>query len=86
LTLTFYTDLQMIQRAVIVVTAWYMDLQLPVQSVPITTNVESSNPAHGMVFSIQHYVLKFVMQVHLSQLVGRYMVFNATFNNISVIS
>jgi hypothetical protein len=43
-----------------VVTAWYMDLQLPVQSVPITTNVESSNPAHGMVFSIQHYVLKFV--------------------------
>ena len=26
------------------------------------------------------------MQVHLSQLVGRYMVFNVTFNNILVIS
>jgi hypothetical protein len=29
------------------------------QSVPITTNV-SSNPAHGEVYSIQHYVIKFV--------------------------
>jgi len=28
-------------------------------SVPITTNV-SSNPAHGDVYSMQHYVLKFV--------------------------
>ena len=26
------------------------------QSVPITTNVVSSNPAHGKVYSIQHYV------------------------------
>jgi hypothetical protein len=30
------------------------------QSVPITTNVVSSNPAHGKVYSIQHYVIKFV--------------------------
>jgi hypothetical protein len=30
------------------------------QSVPITTNVVSSNPAHGEVYSIQHYVIKFV--------------------------
>ena len=37
-----------------------MDLQLPVQLVPITTNVVSSNPAHGEVYSIQHYVMKFV--------------------------
>ena len=37
-----------------------MDLQLPVQSVPITTNVVSSSPAHGKVYSIQHYVIKFV--------------------------
>ena len=29
------------------------------QSVPITTNVVSSNPAHGEVYSIQHYVIKF---------------------------
>jgi len=34
-----------------------MDLQLPVQSVPITTNVVSSNPVHGEVYSIQHYVI-----------------------------
>jgi hypothetical protein len=30
------------------------------QSVPITTNVVSSNPVHGEVYSIQHYVIKFV--------------------------
>ena len=35
-------------------------LQLPVQSVSITTNVVSSNPVHGEVDSIQHYVIKFV--------------------------
>jgi hypothetical protein len=35
------------------------DLQLPMQSVPITTNVVSSNSAHGVVYSIQHYVIKF---------------------------
>ena len=28
-------------------------------SVPITTNVVSSNPVHGEVYSIQHYVMKF---------------------------
>ena len=27
-------------------------------SVPITTNVVSLNPAHGEVYSIQHYVIK----------------------------
>ena len=35
-----------------------MDLQLPVQSVHITTKVVSLNPAHGKVYSIQHYVVK----------------------------
>jgi hypothetical protein len=35
------------------------DLQLLVQSVHITT-VVNSNPAHGKVYSIQHYVIKFV--------------------------
>ena len=29
---------------------------LPVQSVPITTKIVSSNPTHGEVHSIQHYV------------------------------
>jgi hypothetical protein len=28
--------------------------------VPITTNVVSSNPTHGEVYLIQHYVIKFV--------------------------
>ena len=37
-----------------------LDLQLPtcMQSVPITSNVVSSNPARGEVYSIQHYVKK----------------------------
>jgi hypothetical protein len=39
---------------------WYLDLQLTVQSVPITTKVVSSNPVHGEVYSIQRYVTKFV--------------------------
>jgi len=30
------------------------------QSVPITTKVVSSNPAHGEMYLIQHYVIKFV--------------------------
>jgi hypothetical protein len=37
-----------------------IDLKLPVQSVPITTDVVSSNPIHGEVYLIQHYVIKFV--------------------------
>ena len=36
------------------------DLQLPMQSVPITTNVVSSHPAHGEGYSTQHYVITFV--------------------------
>jgi hypothetical protein len=35
-------------------------VQLPVQSVPITTKVVSSNPVHGEVHLIQHYMIKFV--------------------------
>ena len=31
-----------------------------VQSVPITTKVVSSNPVHGEVYSIQHYMIKSV--------------------------
>jgi hypothetical protein len=37
-----------------------LDLQLLLQSVPITINVVSWNPAHGEVYSIQHYVIQFV--------------------------
>ena len=46
-----------------VVFEWKLDLQLPVQSVPITTKVVSLNPAHGEVYLIQHYVIKFVSEL-----------------------
>ena len=36
-------------EVVVVIVVWKFDLQLPVQSVHITTNVVSSNPAHGEV-------------------------------------
>jgi hypothetical protein len=45
---------------VVVVIVRWLDLQLPVQSVPITTKVVSSYPVQGEVYSIQHYVIKFV--------------------------
>ena len=44
----------------VVMIVWWLDLQLHVQSVPITTKVVNSNPVHGDVYSIQHYVIKFV--------------------------
>ena len=43
-----------------VVIVWLLDLQLPMQSVPITTNVVNSNLAHGEVYSITHFAIKFV--------------------------
>jgi hypothetical protein len=43
-----------------VLTDSFISFQLPVQSVPITTKVASSNPIHGEMYSIQHYVIKFV--------------------------
>ena len=40
---------------------WQLGLQLPVQSVPITTKVVSWNPDRTRcTYSIQHYVIKFV--------------------------
>ena len=42
----------------LVMIVWQLDLQLPMQLVSIITNV-SSNPTHGEVYSIQHYVIKF---------------------------
>ena len=42
---------------------WQLDLELPVQSVPIATKVVSWNPVHDEVYSIQHYVIKFVSDV-----------------------
>ena len=46
---------------------WELDLQLHVESVPITTKVVSSNPLHDDVYVMQHYVIQVVSdlrQVH----------------------
>ena len=40
------------QGAVVVVIILYLDLELPMQSVPITTKVVSSNLAHGELYNI----------------------------------
>ena len=37
-------------------------LQLPMQSVPITTKAVRSNPAHGEMYSMQHYMIKYVLR------------------------
>ena len=54
--LTIYKN-NLYRRGVIV---WQLDLQLPMQSVLITTDVVSSNPVHDKVYSMQHNVIKFV--------------------------
>ena len=41
--------------AVVVMIVWQLDLQLPMQSVPIITKVVSLNPVDGEMYSIQHY-------------------------------
>ena len=41
-----------IRVAVMVVIIWSLDLQLPMQSVPITTNIVSSNLDQGKVYNI----------------------------------
>ena len=46
--------------AVVVMIVLYLELLLPMQSVPITTKVVSSNPAYGKVYLIQHYVIQLV--------------------------
>ena len=53
----------MSKGTVVVVIVWYLGLQLPVQSVPIITKVVSSNPVHGELCSMQHYVIKFIIDL-----------------------
>ena len=53
---------------VVVVIVWWIELQLSVQSVPITNIVVSSNRVHGEAYSIKQYVIKFVS--HLRQASG----------------
>jgi hypothetical protein len=40
--------------------------------VPITTKVVSLNPANGKVYSIQHYVIKFVIESGYSSFLHQY--------------
>jgi len=51
--------------AVVVVIVWLLNLQtkLPMQSVSITTNIVNLNPVKGEVHLIQHYVVKFVIDL-----------------------
>jgi len=49
-----------------VVFVWQLDLQLPMQSMTITTKVVISNPIQCEVYSIQHYVIKFVSDLWFS--------------------
>ena len=67
--ISYFYDMHLLilSGAVVVVIVWWLDLQLPMQSVPITTNVVTSNPADDEVYSIQHYAITFVSdlwQVH----------------------
>ena len=55
-----YTTLFDELKVVAVVILWQLGLQLPVQLAPNTTKVVSSSPVPGKVYSIQHYVIKFV--------------------------
>ena len=45
---------------VVVMIVRYLDLQLPMQSVSIINKDVISIPAHGEMYSIQQYVIKFV--------------------------
>ena len=45
------------EGAIMFVIVWLLDLQLPVL---ITSEIVNMNPVHGEVYSIQHYVIKFV--------------------------
>ena len=60
---------------VVVMIIWQLDLQLPMPSVPIATNIVSSNLVHGEVYLIQHFVIKFVSD--LRQFVGSLLVLYA---------
>ena len=50
-------------------------LQLPIKSMPITTKVVSSNLIHGELYSIRHYVIKFVSDLRQ---VGGFLLFSPT--------
>jgi hypothetical protein len=60
MTVVIWFDIILDTGAVLVMIVWRLDLQLPMQLEPITSKVVSSNPAHDEVYSIPHYVIKFL--------------------------
>ena len=60
LKLHYIEQFQMTAGAVVVVFVWQLDLQLPV-----TTKAVNSNPVHGEVYSIQHYMIKFASDIYM---------------------
>jgi hypothetical protein len=48
--ISVYIFIHQIEGAVLVMIVWWLDLKLPMQSVPIITNIVSSNPTQ----EIQH--------------------------------
>jgi len=57
--LIIITLLTGVALSILVVTSFIVLSKLPMQSVPITTKVVSSNAAHDKVYYIQHFVIKF---------------------------
>jgi hypothetical protein len=47
-----YNNHIIIPEAIVAVIVWYLDLQLPMQSVPITSDVVGSTPTQGEVYNI----------------------------------
>ena len=64
--------------SVVVLIAWQLDLQLLVQSVPITTKVVSQNPKLGRVYTIKHYVIKFISDLRQVTLVSDFLGVSST--------
>lgn len=52
-----------VSQQFVVVIVWWLELQLHVLSVPIITNVQSYNPTHGEVSSMQHYTIQCVIDL-----------------------
>jgi hypothetical protein len=70
---------KLLYEAVVVMIVWLLDIHLHVQSVHITTNVVSSNPA-------QVRCTRYIIICPEKGVKVRIMILSATFNNISVIS
>jgi hypothetical protein len=58
-------NILLLMGAVVVVIAWQFDLQLPMQSVPITTKVVGSNPTYGEVVLDIDNVIKVASDLRL---------------------